>query len=134
MSGEPRSRRETKVDLWLPESELEQVRAAAVLAGFLRKAPSERRQQGDVSKLVRSLVLRDEPDAWEDLLRWFRRVGWDMASVADVEEPLRKTEIRLDHAERARVDALAIRAGLVRGGRGNASAFLRALVRHACRL
>lgn len=130
-AGGPRVHR---VDVYFPPADLERLRALALFRGHRRKIPNRRQYHGDVSGLIRAVLATQKTQGWDGVVARFRRVGWDMASLADQDEQAVRLEVRFNGLELEELERLATRSGMTRGHRGNVSAFLRALLRETCGL
>jgi hypothetical protein len=122
-----------RVEVWLPPRELEGARAYAFLHGMSRQI-GPRTERGNVSALVRGFIAELGTPEGRELMSRLRRAGWDAASLADVVETPVRVPVRLTPKERDTVRAHAVGCGMLRGGRGDVSAFLRALIRMGCGL
>lgn len=126
--------RETRIEVWLPPDELERVRAYARLRGLKRKVPGREEFRGNVSLLVRQLIKELAGPEGGTLLDTLKRSGWTAASLLDVPERPVRVPVRCSVEEREKMKALAASVGMLRGGQGDVSAFLRALLRLRCGL
>lgn len=126
--------RETRIEVWLPPDELERIRAFARLRGLKRKVPGRDEYRGNVSMLVRQLVKELMSPDGSELVETLQRAGWTAASLLDVPEQPVRVPIRCSLEEREQLKQLAASVKMMRGGQGDVSAFLRALLRLRCGL
>ena len=124
-----------RVDVWLPPGDLERARAMAMARGFSRKVPEHDRRQGDLAGYVRAWMRRQnqDKDRLSKLYAQLRSKGESLAA-SDPESPAVRWEFRVTAGDLKKLEEAASFAGFRQGGRGNVSAFMRAIVRMACRI
>ena len=124
-----------RVDVWLPPDDLERARALSLARGHARKVPGEERRQGDLAGFLRAWMLRQnsDPERRARLYERLRRFGARLAASPSAERAVR-WEFRVTEGDLRTLERAAAFAGFEQGGRGNVSAFLRALVRLAAKI